>query len=165
MDFKGWSSVLGTWVSIAGVAVGGFLALDAYNNNIEVRREEVAKQADGRTVQTFAFAEQFNSGEMLRIRSKLVESGPDIATLGRSMDQDFWAFVDFFDIVQICVDRNLCDAGLAWQLFNPYAVMFHDPMLSSIEAVRRGEEARQASYRAGYGLERLAKSEKDYLPE
>jgi hypothetical protein len=121
MNFKDWSAVLGTWVSIAGALLGGFLALQAYQQDVEVRKAEVAKQADARVVQTFALFEQFQGSEMMRIRNRLtplIQASDTNAVQGQ---QDLFSFVDFFDAVQICIDRDLCDEALADRLFGPYA--------------------------------------------
>lgn len=171
MNFKDWSAVLGTWVSISAAVVGGYLALESYRADVEARQQDVAKRADARVVQTFALAEQFQAGEFLRVRSKLIatfntpgplEPAERVKRMGAMADQDLWAFVDFFDTVQICVDNGLCDADLAWRLFNPYAGFWYGALRPAIDPVREFERSRGADYTAGYGLEMLAKPKAQY---
>lgn len=171
MNFKDWSAVLGTWVSISAAVMGGYLALQSYQADVKTRAEDVAKRADARVVQTFALAEQFQSGDFLRVRSKLIATfntpGPiptaeRVKRLGAMADQDLWAFVDFFDTVQICVDQGLCDAALAWRLFNPYAGFWFGALRPAIDPVREFERSKGADYTAGYGLEMLSKPKEQY---
>ena len=56
MNLASWSGVLGTWVSIAAAAGGGYMGLQTYN-------EEVSKMEDARVVQTFALYDMFSSEE------------------------------------------------------------------------------------------------------
>jgi len=111
MNLAAWSGVLGTWVSIAAAGVGGYTALQTYN-------EEVAKMEDARVVQTFALLEMFNSSERLQSRQRVMEAANSDAPLE---GHDLWVTLDFFDALQICVERNLCDQDLAVRLFQPYA--------------------------------------------
>lgn len=160
MNFKDWSAVLGTWVSIAGALLGGFMALQAYQKDIEVRKSEVAKQADARVVQTFALFEQFQGSEMMRIRNRLTPliQSKDVSSV--QGQQDLFSFVDFFDAVQICVDRDLCDKALADRLFGPYARGSLPAIKGLIYETRSlecvaGTAGSQQPY--GFGLEVLAK--------
>lgn len=111
MNLAAWSGVFGTWVSIAAAGVGGYTALQTYN-------EEVAKMEDARVVQTFALLEMFNSSERLQSRQLVMEAANSDAPLA---GHDLWVTLDFFDALQICVERNLCDQDLAVRLFQPYA--------------------------------------------
>lgn len=111
MNLAAWSSVLGTWVSIAAAGAGGYAALQTYN-------EEVAKLQDARVVQTFALFEMSNSTERLQARQRVMDSANTDAPLN---PHDLWITLDFYDAVQICVDRALCDQDLAVRLFQPYA--------------------------------------------
>lgn len=113
MNFAAWSGVLATWVSIAGALGGGYLALQTYN-------EEVAKMEDARVVQTFALFEMFNSSETLQSRQRVLD-----AANGRAPSyegRDMWLTLDFYDALQVCIERNLCDQDLSVRLFQPYAV-------------------------------------------
>ncbi|UPT63166.1 MAG: hypothetical protein M0D54_00900 [Hyphomonadaceae bacterium JAD_PAG50586_4] len=111
MNLAAWSSVLGTWVSIAAAGAGGYAALQTYN-------EEVAKLQDARVVQTFALFEMSNSTERLQARQRVMDAANTDAPLD---PHDLWITLDFYDAVQICVDRALCDQDLAVRLFQPYA--------------------------------------------
>jgi hypothetical protein len=111
MNMAAWSGVLGTWVSIAAAAGGGYAALQTYN-------EEVAKIQDARVVQTFALFEMSNSAERLQARQRVMDAANNGAPLE---GHDLWITLDFYDAVQICVERVLCDQDLAVRLFQPYA--------------------------------------------
>ncbi len=111
MNLASWSSVIGTWVGIGAAAFGGYTALQTYE-------EEVAKMEDARVVQTFGFLEMFNTSQRLQSRQLVMSAangGEPVA------GHDLWVTLDFFDALQICVERNLCDQDLAVRLFQPYA--------------------------------------------
>jgi len=111
MNLAAWSSVLGTWVSIAAAGAGGYAALQTYN-------EEVAKLQDARVVQTFEFFDMSISGERLQSRQRVL----DAANNGTPVEgHDLWTTLDFYDALQICLERDLCDQDLAVRLFQPYA--------------------------------------------
>ena len=126
MGFGGWSGVIATWVSVAGALVGGYLALQTYS-------EDVAKQEDARVVQTFALYDMFNSSERITSRQHLFAHIHDNTEYTAN---DLYIFLDFYDAVQICVERNLCDPDLSVRLFQSYAVPVWDEMKGSIVASR-----------------------------
>ena len=112
MNLASWSGVLGTWVSIAAAAGGGYMGLQTYN-------EEVSKMEDARVVQTFALYDMFSSEERLLARQRIL----DAANGGTEfVGHDLWLTLDFFDALEVCVKQNLCDQDLAVRLFQPYAV-------------------------------------------
>lgn len=126
MGIAGWSAVLGTWVSIIGAGAGGYMALRTYD-------EEVAKMEDARVVQTFALFEMFNSSSRLESRARLFEHTKNGAALDAN---DLYVMLDFYDALQICVERNLCDRDLAVRLFQSYAAPFWDELGPVILASR-----------------------------
>jgi len=108
----GWSAIIATWVGIMGAFGGGFMGLAKYG-------EEVDKMEDGKVVQTFALFEMFNSSERLASRQRIF----DFMQKGGEMNNnDLYVFVDFYDALQVCVDRDLCDKDLSVRLFQSYAV-------------------------------------------
>jgi hypothetical protein len=113
-------------VSIFGAAGGGFLALSTYG-------EEVAKMEDGRVVQTFALFEMFNSSERLQARQRVFDHMRNDTPLDSN---DIYIFVDFYDALQVCVDRNLCDKDLAVRLFQSYAVPVWDGLGETLIGAR-----------------------------
>lgn len=141
MNLASWSSVLGTWVGIGAAVFGGYTALQTYN-------EEVAKMEDARVVQTFSFLEMFNSSQRLQSRQLVMAAangGEPIA------GHDLWITLDFFDALQICVERNLCDQELAVQLFQPYAAPIWNGLGGEIVAGRTPSDPNM-----GGGVEWLA---------
>lgn len=108
----GWSAIIATWVGIFGALGGGFMGLAKYG-------EEVDKMEDGKVVQTFALFEMFNSSERLASRQRIFEY---MQKGGELNNNDLYVFVDFYDALQVCVDRSLCDKDLSVRLFQSYAV-------------------------------------------
>jgi hypothetical protein len=141
MGLSGWSAVIGTWVTILGGFGGGFAALNTYS-------EEVAKMEDARVVQTFALFEMFNSTERLQARAQLFAHTKNGAELNANA---LYVVLDFYDALQICVERNLCDSDLAVRLFQSYAVPFWDSLGETITASRT-----ESDPRFGAGLEWMA---------
>jgi hypothetical protein len=64
--------------------------------------------------------------------------------------------VEFFDVVETCIETGLCDGGTAREFFAAYA-NWHWPMLRRhIEAIRKSETEFELKRPYGYGLEKLA---------
>ena len=141
LNFTAASTVLGTWVAIGGAAFGGWQALSTY-------KEEVAKQEDARVVQTFQMFEMFNSPSRLTARAHLFEHTKNDAALDPN---DLYVILDFYDALQVCVERNLCDRDLANRLFHSYADPFWDSMHAEISGARTASDPN-----FGAGLEWLA---------
>lgn len=141
MGLSGWSGVLGTWVGIMGAFGGGFAALNTYS-------EEVAKMEDARVVQTFALFEMFNSAERLQARQRILDAANSRTEYA---GHDLWITLDFYDALQVCVERNLCDQDLAVRLFQPYAIPIWHGLNSDIIAGRTPSDPNM-----GEGVEWLA---------
>lgn len=141
MNLAAWSGVFGTWVSIAAAGVGGYTALQTYN-------EEVAKMEDARVVQTFALFEMFNSAERLQARQRVMDAANNDTALE---GHDLWVTLDFYDALQICVERSLCDQDLAVRLFQPYAAPIWAGLSNEIVGSRTASDPNM-----GGGLEWMA---------
>ncbi len=141
MNLGAWSGVLGTWVSIAAAGVGGYTALQTYN-------EEVAKMEDARVVQTFALFEMFNSAERLQARQRVMHAANNDTPFE---GHDLWITLDFYDALQICVERNLCDQDLAVRIFQPYAAPIWNGLSNEIIGGRT-----QSDPNMGAGLQWMA---------
>ncbi len=143
MNLASWSGVFGTWVSIAAAAGGGYMGLQTYN-------EEVSKMEDARVVQTFALYDMFSSEERLLARQRIL----DAANGGTEfIGHDLWLTLDFFDALEVCVKRDLCDQDLALRLFQPYAVPIWNGLGEQIVGGRTESDPNM-----GGGLEWLAGS-------
>jgi hypothetical protein len=105
-----------------GAFGGGFAALNTYS-------EEVAKMEDARVVQTFALFEMFNSAERLQARQRILDAANSRTEYA---GHDLWITLDFYDALQVCVERNLCDQDLAVRLFQPYAIPIWNGLSSDI---------------------------------
>ena len=143
--------MLATWLGLIAAIVGGYATYQQY-------RESVSKQVDDRATAAINFVTQFQNLQMLPIREKIHEyifCRDDCAARQPSSSQLF-AFVEFFDAIKYCADKNLCDASIIADVFAPYAT-WHWPCLApSVEAVRRGEASLKLARPYGYGLEKLA---------
>lgn len=132
MGLVGWSTILATWVGIAG---GGFGLYTAINDNQEAaakaqalaEKEFVAqseaweKEISGQKAQTLKMFEIFNSGEMLAAREKIY----DYIQLPENAEPkltDILIYFDFFDALKICVENYLCDQDVAVRLFQGYSL-------------------------------------------
>jgi hypothetical protein len=141
MNLAAWSGVLGTWVSIAAAGGGGYMGLQTYN-------DEVAKMEDARVVQTFALFDMFSSEERLLARQRILDAANGGTEL---VGHDLWLTLDFFDAVEICVKRGLCDQDLAVRLFQPYAVPIWNGLNAQIVGGRTESDPNM-----GAGLEWMA---------
>jgi hypothetical protein len=112
-SLAGWSAIIATWVGIFGALGGGFMGLAKYG-------EEVDKMEDGKVVQTFSLFEMFNSSERLQSRQRIFDFMQN--DQAEMTNNDLYVFVDFYDALQVCVDRDLCDKDLSVRLFQSYAV-------------------------------------------
>ena len=173
----GWSPIFATWTAVAGAGWGGVQWLTKYD-------EEIKRSEDSHVVQTFALYDSFNRGDMLRIRERMfslpdsafevhpaatLTSEPDAATDADSATQpapaaepeaeqfssaDLFVYVDFFDAVQVCVERALCNADLVDRLLKPYAE--YDLLKARIDLVREGEKGNNRRHEFGEGIQWIA---------
>jgi hypothetical protein len=135
MNLAAWSGVIGTWISIAAAGVGGYTALHTYN-------EEVAKMEDARVVQTFALYDMFSSQDRLQARQRIL----DAANSGSEyVGHDLWLTLDFYDALEVCVKRDLCDQDLAVRLFQPYAVPIWNGLSAQIIGGRTASDPNMGS--------------------
>ncbi len=149
------SSRLATWVGILSAMVGGFLGLDTY-------RTDVAKQVDQSVEKTFDLVHRFNAPEMDGARTRVLSyvyarRYCDARFFSRELtDEDYADVIDFFDLVDTCVDAKLCDRATAERFFTPYA-NYQWPILQTVVARMRGaEQSLRADSAFGSGMERLA---------
>lgn len=155
---EGVWSILATIAQIAAALVGAFAV---YYATAQGERQE--KQ--DANIQTLTLFATFNSESMLDIRNRIDSEewcarwqphlhertrGPNRLT----REQLTW-FIDFFDAVDTCGARGVCNTELNNQLFRSYAYTNYEPIA---EAIVRGRE-RNASF--GQGLANLAGFEGD----
>ena len=122
MDAQGLSKMLATWIGLLAATVGGYATHQQY-------RESVAKQQDDRATAALNFVLQFQSQQMLPLRTKVYEhifSGKQDPTFSNS---ELFAFVEFFDAAKYCADKGLCDASVISDVFGSYAT-WHWPCLA-----------------------------------
>lgn len=154
-----WVQAIGTIVSAIVGAAAAWFALTTY-------MDSVAKQVDERKVEVFRLHERYNAEPLFSIRKRVYadllrnagcESAVDAAA-GPSDANDRFALVEFFDVVQACIDARLCDTSLVERLFSPYA-NGHWPYLKGyVEGVRTGEAGMALAAPFGTGLQTLAKN-------
>ena len=150
------STLLATWVTIAAAIIGGGLGLGTYI-------KEAGKTVDDRKKQTFDLARLYYSEELLKARRTIFAADPDSSKFGCNPNSvlnnankvDFFTHIEFFDLVQTCVDNDLCDLATAQDFFSAYANWHWPFMKKHIEDTRREEQS--FSLKAyGRGLEKLA---------
>ncbi len=132
MGLVGWSTILATWVGIAG---GGFGLYTTIHDNQEAAAKAQAlaekefaaqseaweKEISGQKAQTLRMFEIFNGGEMLAAREKIY----DYIQLPENAEPkltDILIYFDFFDALKICVENYLCDQDVAVRLFQGYSL-------------------------------------------
>ena len=175
-SFAGWSTILVTWVGVIGAGWGGLQALAKYD-------EEIKHAADASVVQTFALYDMFNRSDMLAVRQRVGDAlamTPDLSDEEASTSpgengsstqpteaasqpasqvapNDLVVYVDFFDAVQVCVERQLCDADLVDRLLKPYAL--YSNLEAEITQVRADEKDLNLRHQFGSGIEWLDKTD------
>jgi hypothetical protein len=150
------SNVLATWAAVLTAIATAYGFLQAY-------RDSVSKQVDDRHKQTFDLIRQFASKDFMPVREKALavvraaercESAP-VRSAAMSESEAF-AFVEFFDLLQVCLDAQLCEAKLVDQFFVPYANGHWAAFKKYVMQVRDAEaKAFKVDKPFGYGLEKL----------
>lgn len=150
MKFKDISAILGTWVSIVAAIVGGFLALEAWN-------EAAARRVDERVAYSFRMAEELHRPEMVRIRAAMREATPSTranapmrvvcsenptTTLS---DPEIYTLVAYFERAKMCVDTGLCSADHLQTLIGPFALGLQEQLAFHLTQQRK----RDTNYGAG----------------
>lgn len=151
MGAKEISNISATWVGLCAALVGGYAAFQEYG-------ESVSKQVDDRSMTAINFVTQFQGGNMMALREKIYGFIFCVDDCVQKMptNSEVFAFVEFFDAVKYCADRNLCDKAIVKDVFGPYAT-WHWPCLSRyVQQVRKGEEQFGVTHAYGHGLENLA---------
>ena len=149
------SGIVATWVTIGAATIGGYVGLSTYSR-------ESSKNLDDRKKQTLELARVYASESYIRARRTLFTVNmTELAcdpnkVITNENKVDFFTHVEFFDMVQICVEGDLCDKSTAEDFFSPYA-NWHWPILGVHVSKTRGLEASFKLKRPyGYGLEKLA---------
>jgi len=154
------SNFLATWAAVLTAVATAYAFIHTY-------RESNAKVADDRHKQTFDMYRVYTSKDFMPIREKALEVLRDAekcrdtgAALKKMSDMERFTFIEFFDLVQACVDARLCDEGLVSQFFAPYANGHWLAFKDYVTAVRSGERVEDFLKNArpfGYGLEKLGR--------
>jgi hypothetical protein len=159
MNVRQISNVVATWAGLVAAVATAYGFLHTY-------RESSAKQIDERNKQTFDLLRHFSSRDFMPIREKALlvvraaqKCDRDPIGAAKIADSEAFAFVEFFDLIQACLDAQLCDEKLARQFFLPYATAHWVGFRSHIAAIRKDEERLKPERPYGYGLERLARIE------
>ncbi len=157
MSVRELSNVLATWIGLIAAIVGGYATINGF-------LAQNAKQIDERKLQTFRLVEKYNAEDMVRIRTKilpLVRSNTFCQASQRAAvkldDNEVFAFVEFFDMLGLCLESRLCDEEIAYNFFGAYANWHWPRMKTFIASVRRGEQEFGLARPYGYGLELLAR--------
>lgn len=153
------TQVIVPWASLIFGVIAGVVALQAYQT-------EVRKNVDERVVRAFEMQERFDSLEFRNLRTQVSKAGQ----LGlfcsatneprfEISDQDLYAFVGFFDAVEMCVEEQICNRGTAMRLFEPFANGYYPGLKKHIAAVRAAEKIDNfpSSAQYAHGLQILAR--------
>jgi hypothetical protein len=149
--------MLATWVGIVAAIVGGYFALTTYYREAE-------KTLDDRKKQTLEMARLYYSEEFVRVRRTIMAEDltklqcEPASVITDKNKVDYFSHVEFFDMVEICIETDLCDRTTAQDFFSAYA-NWHWPFLRAhIEGVRKSEAGFELKRPYGTGLEKLATS-------
>ena len=149
------SARLSTWVGIISAMIGGFLGLDTY-------RSDVSKKVDQNVEKTFEMIHRFNEPQMAEPRLRVLSYVDarrycDSRIISRELiDNDFVTVIDYFDLVNVCVEANLCDRETTEKFFAPYA-NYQWPILTKIiEELSTKEQSLRKDSGFGDGLTALA---------
>lgn len=154
------SAVVATWVGLTCAVIGGVIALRTYQDDVDRRTDE-------RVEKTFQFAQDFNAADMTLLRQKIESAAQRGGACAPSRfkelgvePHELFSFVGEFDIVQRCVDADLCDEATTDDLFGPYANGFYPQLKRHINRVRRLEAEQNYVGRSlyGFGLKKLAQN-------
>lgn len=154
-----WVQAIGTVASALVGVIAGYFALTTY-------MDSVSKQVDERKVQVFRLHERFTSEPMLSVRKRIYgdivrASGcnwQNDITAQPSDQNDRFAFVEFFDVLDACLTAKLCDAELVDRFFTAYANGHWQFLSGYVGSVRNGEAPMKLAVPFGSGLQRLAKN-------
>lgn len=157
MSAREWSGILATWVGVIAAIAGGYAALDTYS-------EEARKKVDERAKQTLDLVQYFMSESFMPIRQKALaevrhaEQCAAIPAADRMTDSEYFAFVEFFEMIDVCTESDLCDRKLVDAFFVPYANGHWAYLKGRIEETRKGEDRLgfKIARAFGAGLEHLA---------
>ena len=133
MGFADWSKVIATWAGVVGVGIGGWTAIDQQQKAIaadqaqamkdyELQLRQFDQEVRASLIETFRMFEIFNRSDQLAAREKIYDYGEEGVPADALKLNDVFIYFDFFDALQICVESNTCDAQVAAELFQPYAV-------------------------------------------
>jgi hypothetical protein len=168
LGFAGWSTIIATWVGIAGAGVGGWTAIEQQQKAIEGEQKQAQKEfeqaekeydqqerqflAEVKTtyVETFKMFEIFNRSDQLAAREKIYDFIREPAKQNLKLN-DVFIFFDFFDALQICVINEICDEYVATELFKPYAEDVWKVLQDDVAMYRK-----ETNPKLGIGVEWLA---------
>jgi hypothetical protein len=155
MAIRDLSNILATWISVIAAILGGYVALTTYSREVE-------KTLDDRKKQTLELARLYYSEEFVRVRRVVLTSDfvklscEPSSVITEQNKVDYFSHVEFFDMVQICIETGLCDKETAQDFFSPYA-NWHWPALKvHIDETRKHEVGFNLNRPYGRGLEKLA---------
>lgn len=156
MNAKDGLTILATWVGVVAAIVGGYAAYLQYEKS-------VAQQVDQRSLTAIEFVIQFQSEHFMPLREKIYSyifcSSQEACASSHPSNSQVFAFIEFFDSIKYCADRNICDAQFVMDVFGPYAT-WHWPCLQPyVKSVRNGEKRMNLARPYGHGLETLVLSD------
>lgn len=135
-----------TWIAMISAIAGGYVGLSTY-------QLDVSKQVDQSVEKTFEMIGAYNSADIAEPRRRVMSyvyarRACDARMFDRELsDADFVRVLEFFDLVDACVEAGLCDAATAQRFFEPHA-SFQWPVLQRVVEEMRDEQNASLSVRS-----------------
>ena len=166
-NFKAWSDVIATWVTIIGVFIGGVFALIQHYD----------KASSERVKTTLDYVQRFNKDPLQKARIRLEEfwneqaesvfgktanSEKELAEFivttirNNKLGKDMALLIEFFENLHACICGKLCDEDTAKRFFGKYSFDFYGLFFPYLEEQR--QRLKDESF--AIGVESLAKSYK-----
>lgn len=129
------SMALSAWMQVVSSVVGAVAAIVAGWVGWQSLVQSDQNHKEGEIIQTLAFFATFNGPSMIGIRGEVEKEDWCVRYYGgddhyemRLTSAEASSFVDFFDTVNMCGQRELCNTDFAQQLFGPYAEEHYDEL-------------------------------------
>lgn len=119
-----------TWVAMISAITGGVIGLSTY-------RLDVSKRINEKVEKSFEMIQAYNASELAGPRARVMSyvyarRECDARYINRDLtDDDYVRVLEFYDLVDLCVEADLCNAPTIERFFEPHA-SFQWPVLSRV---------------------------------
>jgi len=135
-----------TWVAMISAITGGIIGLSTY-------RLDVSKRINEKVEKSFEMIQAYNGSNLADARSRVMSyvyarRECDARYINRDLsDDDYVRVLEFYDLVDLCVQADLCDGPTIERFFAPHAT-FQWPVLSRVVDKMRSAESANISVRS-----------------